>query len=160
MQVYSFSEITALVNGVEISDWAEAEDVILAERLNDAVTHVVGAGGEMAINVSPDQSGSVTLKLKQTSPANSLLYSLSQAAQNGAFVPINFYMKDNARQDVIQGTVGYIQNPASMTRGNGVNESEWVLVFEKLYLKDGAVSVSGIGSVIGAVAGGIIAGNL
>jgi hypothetical protein len=155
---YSFLEVSAFVNGVEITDWAEGDDVIVAERRNDAVTDVMGARGKMAIAISADQSGTVTLRVKQTSAVNSLLQGIVQASQNGSPQLVNFTMRDSLRQDLVQGTIGYVQNMAPVTRGAGINEAEWVLVFEKLYMLNGNVSVSGIGALVGGIAGGLLGG--
>jgi len=153
MNQYSIDNVTALINGVRVEDFAEGDDVLVAQRINDAITHKVGADGQMTIAISPDKSGEIILKVMQSSPVNFQLYSFIQAAQAGNFTPIVFQMIDSQLQDIINGTVGFIPNLAPMTRGQGVNENEWRLVFEKLYIKGGAITVSGVGAIVGSVLG-------
>lgn len=160
MKSYSFSNVDSLLNGIQVTDFADGTDVIIAERVNDAMSYLTGADGKVSMNISPDQSGTVTLKLKQTSPTSTQLQGHVQAAQNGAFTPLTFQMRDSARNDVITGTVGCCLNMAPMTRGDGVNTEEWTLFFEKLFLKTGSVSVDNFGSVVGSVLGGDISSVL
>ena len=155
-KVYSFANVDLFVNGVEITELAEGEDVFRAERLKDAITHKTGAKGNMVINVSPDESGQVIIKCLQTSPLNSILEQHVQAAQKGAFYPLTFQMRDSSLNDVATGTVGYCPNLAPISRGDGVSENEWRLVFEKLYTVHGSASVDNVGSAIGGFAIGTI----
>ncbi len=156
MEAYSFSEVDLFLNGVEITGLGEGGDVMTAERRNDAMTDKIGAKGNMVINISADKSGTVTLKLQQTSPTISILQGHVQAAQAGAFAPLTFMMRDSSRNDIVTGTLGYCPKMGPMVRGDEVNDEEWVLVFEDLFLQTGDVSVSAIGAAIGSVIGGLL----
>lgn len=86
----------------------------------------------MTVSLSTDRSGTVGFRLLSTSNSNAFLSGLISAQENGAFVPVFVQMKDNRNTDLGSGTQGYIQRPASMTRGKSVQSQEWVIVVERL----------------------------
>lgn len=134
MRAYSFSNTVALLNGVEVTGWAEGDDVIGIKRRVDSGSDSVGAGGDMMVSFSSDKSGEVTFKLQQTSPSNKYLTALCVAAEGGAdtFVPVNFLFQDTYRNDLAVGTVGYIKKPSDLMRGGKGGNNEWVIVVERL----------------------------
>ena len=132
MKEYSFLNTIVLVNGIEITEWAEGDDVIQIGRINDSLSHVIGASGEMAVAISADRSGQFTFNLQQTAESNAFLTGLVTAAENGAFVPVFVQFKDTEGNDLASGTQGYIPKPADMTRGSGINGQEWRVVVERL----------------------------
>ena len=137
MKTYSFLDTVVLVNGVEITGWAEGDDVIQLDRLNDSSSHSIGAGGEMTVAISADRSGEAIFSLQQSSSSNAYLSLLVNGAENGAFVPIFMQFKDTGGNDLASGTQGYIAKPAGMTRGTGVNAQEWRIIVERLDLLHG-----------------------
>ena len=132
MKEYSFLDTLLLVNGVEINGFDEGDDVIALERLNDSAAHKIGTDGEMTVSISADRSGTVTFRLMQSSDSNAYLSGLINAQENGAFIPIFVQFKDTRGNDLGSGTQGYINRPASMTRGTNANGQEWVVTVEKL----------------------------
>lgn len=134
MQTYSFADISLLVQGTEITGYDDGDDVITLERLNDSAAHTIGTDGEMTVSLSTDRSGTVTFRLLSTSDSNAFLSGLIAAQENGAFIPVFVQMKDNRNNDLGSGTQGYIQRPATMTRGRNVQPQEWVVVVERLDL--------------------------
>lgn len=134
MKEYSFLDTLLLVNGVEISGFDEGDDVIALERLNDSAAHKIGTDGEMTVSISADRSGTVTFRLMQSSDSNGYLSGLINAQENGAFVPIFVQFKDTRGNDLGSGTQGYINRPASMTRGTNANAQEWMVTVERLDL--------------------------
>ena len=134
MKKYSFLDTVFLVNGVEISGWAEGDDVITLDRLGDSGAHVIGAKGEMTLSLSADRSGSVVFSLLQTSASNAYLSGLINAQENVSFFPIFIQFKDTSGGDLGSGTQGYITKPAGMTRGVNAQPQEWMVVVERLDL--------------------------
>lgn len=123
-----------MVNGVEITGWAEGDDVITADRLGDSASHTIGADGIMSVSLSADRSGELIFRLMQTSSSNAYLSGLINAQENGAFVPVFVQLKDTSNNDIASGTQGYIPKPANMTRGSSVQPQEWRIVVERLDL--------------------------
>lgn len=134
MKEYSFLDTLLLINGIEISGFDEGDDVITLERLNDSASHKIGTDGEMTVSISADRSGTVTFNLMQSSDSNKYLSGLVTGMENGAFIPIFVQFKDTRGGDLGSGTQGYIQKPASMSRGQNANAQEWVIVVERLDL--------------------------
>lgn len=137
MKEYSFLDTLLLVNGVEINGFDEGDDVISLDRLNDSAAHKIGTDGEMTVSISADRSGTCTFRLMQSSDSNTYLSGLITAQENGAFVPIFLQFKDTRGLDIGSGTQGYINRPATMTRGTNANSQEWIITVERLDMLHG-----------------------
>ena len=147
MRVYSFKNLTLLVNGVEITGFADGDDVLNAARRADSATDLIGADGKMMVSLSTDKSGEFTFRLQQTSASNKYLNSLLNLQEAfDTFIPVNVLCQDSYRNDVATGTVGYLKKSPDMTRGAGGNNQEWVIVTERLDLIFGD---SGSGNFLG-----------
>ena len=132
MKTYSFLNTIVLVQGFEIIEWDEGDDVINIERREDSAIDVVGADGTMTVAISADKSGVMSFRLQQTSPSNATLDALINAQENGAFVPIFVQFKDTEGNDLASGTQGYIRKKPALTRGRGHNGQLWEIVVERL----------------------------
>lgn len=155
MKVYSFQNTVMLVNGVEITGWADGDDVINIARRADSASDKVGAGGEMMVSISSDKSGEFTFKLQQTSSSNKYLNSLCALQEGGAktFVPVNVLFQDTYRNDLATGTIGYIKKPTDMQRGAQGNAQEWIVVVERLDLLLGDPALVGAATAAAAILG-------
>ncbi len=138
---YSFSNVSLSINGVEMVDWAEGDDIINCARRENAVGDVVGADGKLTPVIMANKSGTITFTLKHSSSSCRFLYDLSAAAQadTAVFVPISVQMQDIKLSDTANGTQGYIVKPADMVRGANLGTAEWELVVEDLDLVTGAL---------------------
>lgn len=134
MKEYSFLNTLLLVNGVEIGGFDEGDDTIVLDRINDSASHKIGTDGEMTLSISADRSGTVVFRLMQSSDSNAYLSGLINAQENGAFVPIFVQFKDTKGNDLGSGTQGYINRPATMTRGETAQPQEWTITVERLDL--------------------------
>ncbi len=134
MQTYSFKNVSLLVNGRAITDYYSGDDVIIASRREDAASDVVGAGGQMAVSIHANESGTVVFRLKQTSADAGYLYGLVNASQKGSFTVASAQIIDPQRRDLAAGTFGYILKPADMIRGQEINVQEWTIVLERLVM--------------------------
>jgi hypothetical protein len=154
MKVYSFSNVTALVNGVQITGFGEGDAVVDVEYAEGA-TDQVGADGRMVVSLSADKSMSLTLKVQQTSSANTFLNRLMVGQRNGpsTFIPVQFGMKDSYRQDLVTGANGYMTKVPKTSRGVKANDVEWMFRFETgtLDLRDPAFA--GLATAIAEAAG-------
>jgi len=153
MKVYSFPNTVVVINGVELTGWADGDDVIDIKRRVDSASDKVGADGSMMVSISADKSGEFTFKLQQTSPSNKFLSSLIALQEGGAktFVPVSVLFQDTFRQDMATGTVGYLKKPADVQRGANGNVQEWTVVVERLDLLLGDPSI--IATVTAAILG-------
>lgn len=146
MKVYSFQNTVMLVNGVEITGWADGDDVIKIARRADSASDKMGANGDMMVSISADKSGEFTFKLQQTSSSNKYLMSLCALQEGGAktFVPVNCLFQDTYRQDLATGTVGYLKKPADLSRGDKAGTQEWTVVVERLDMLLGDPALVGV----------------
>lgn len=155
MRVYSFGNTVMLVNGVEITGWADGDDVINIARRSDSASDKIGANGDMMVSISSDKSGEFAFKLQQTSSSNKYLAGLMALQEGGAktFVPVNVLFQDTFRNDLATGTIGYIKKPADLQRGAAAGTQEWTVVVERLDLLLGdpllIAAVTGIAGVLG-----------
>lgn len=140
MKRYSFQDVVLLVNGVELTGWADGDDTIQIKRRADLATDKMGAAGEMFVSVSADRSGEITVKLMQASASNKYLNDLAnlQQAAGSRFLPIQVLAQDTFRNDLATGSTGYIKKPSEVTRGVQMNTQEWTFVVERLDLVFGA----------------------
>jgi len=117
-----------------VSNYSDADDAIMIERRNPMITDKVGVDGKMAIFLSADRSGKITIKVFQTSPSNKYLNQVCQLAQGGpgTFVPIAVSFVDTYRNDRMVGLFGYVVKPAPAARGKDVKEQSWEIIVEDL----------------------------
>lgn len=134
MKTYSFLSLVVLVNGIEIDGFADGDDAIQVERRVDTGTDRMGADGQMFYTQSADKSGEITLRLLPGSDSNKYLSDLCKEQESGIFAPISVLIQDTFRQD--RGSAGacYLKKQATLTRGAGAANNEWVIVAENLEL--------------------------
>ncbi len=141
-QVYGFQNINVIVEGVPLLDFAPGDDVVKCEFKEDQASDEVGADGNMMIVITADRSGIITVKLQQASRSNPYLMGLAIA--QGAMLPtagrLAIKMQDAMRQDIGQGTFGYLVKPADMVRGAKANAVEWKFRTQRLDMFLGLVT--------------------
>ena len=84
MRAYSFTHHMIMINGREIENFGEGDDVITAEYREDRVSDTVGADGNMQASVSANQSAEIVVKLLGMAPENDYLETLHQQFVDGA----------------------------------------------------------------------------
>ena len=134
MAVFDPKQVVVLLDGKEISDWADGSDVINATNQVDAGQMVIGANGTGVFIANPDQSGKLTLKIKQHSEDNAYLSKLfnQQKTSIKTYLPMTLAIRDLINDDVVTASKGYFTTPAPYMRGNGHNATTWTIVFEKM----------------------------
>lgn len=137
MSRFDPKQVSVLINGVLIDDWADGSDVIDAKNTTDAGAHTIGANGTGVFIANPDQSGTLALKIKQHSANNKYLAGLlaQQRRSLKAFTPLELEIRDLLNEDVVTGVNGYFTTPAAYTRGTSHNPEVWTISFERLDIK-------------------------
>ncbi len=157
MNLYSFANVTTLVNLVQITGFADGDGVIDVE-FPETATSTIGADGKMVVSLSADKSMKATLKLQQTSKGNRYLNSLLTPGRvfgPKMFVPIMLSVKDAYRNDLIIGARGFITKPPRVTRGVEANDVEWSFQFENGSIDLGDPTFSGLASAVAEAAGAV-----
>ncbi len=134
MAVFDPKQVIVLLDGKEISDWSDGSDVISAVNQVDAGQLVIGANGTGVFIANPDNSGKLTLKIKQHSADNAYLSKLfnQQKSSIKTFSPITLSIRDLINDDVVTASKGYFTTPTDYVRGNGHNAQTWTIVFEQM----------------------------
>ncbi|MEZ2132395.1 MULTISPECIES: phage protein [unclassified Sinorhizobium] len=70
---YSFTSISATVDGQQVQGLWDGDDVLLVEPGADAGSGTIGVDGSGIFSVSADRSAKITIKLMHTSPTHRLL---------------------------------------------------------------------------------------
>ena len=135
MKTYGSKNTIGIIQGVPVTGLAPGDDVWTFKLAEDRVKKSVGIDGAVALAVTNDETGEVTLKLMQTSPTNLALLALSALQkQTTALIPIALLFQDTFRQDRIIGINGWIETTPEVNRGAGINIHEWKFGFETLTL--------------------------
>jgi len=161
MKAYSMLNMVVVVSAPpaipphEVTGFADGDDVVMMVRRNDGVTDKMGADGKMAMAISADRSGEITLKLLQTSRSNKVLNAIYQLQDAGptTFCPIQVLVQDTSRQDMGAGQFGYLKKISDVSRGAGINTQEWVIVVERLDILLGDPAFVGLATAVAEAAG-------
>ncbi|AWX14148.1 hypothetical protein CEP49_06090 [Mergibacter septicus] len=134
MAIFDPTQVSVLINGVQITDWADGSDVISVTRNEDVGAWTMGANGTGVFVSNPNKSGKLTLKVKQHSPDNKFLNKLLNGQQNNISSQnsISLAIRDLLNEDVVTGENGRFTTPPAYTRGNGHNPTTWTIEFEKI----------------------------
>lgn len=137
MKNYGFLNTICLVNGVPIGEWMDGDDSFQMSRRNPSFTDNVGVSGDMAVAENADKSGQFILNLQQTSSSNLYMSGILNAAENGAFVPVQVLFKDLQGNDLGTGSSGYIEGHPEVTRGANITGQAWTIIVEQLDMLTG-----------------------
>lgn len=132
MMIYSFTHHIVMINGVEIENFGEGDDVITTEYREDGFTDTIGADGNMQASVSANQSASIKIKLLAGAPENDYLESLYQKMRNGEIKGIGVSMFDSITGKGEVATTGYIPKLANKSKGVKAQDREWTIIVPKL----------------------------
>lgn len=135
MFVYSFTHHIVLINGREINNFAEGDDVITSEYREDGVTDTVGADGNMQASVSANESAEITLKFLAGAPENDYLEDLYYKFKRGLIGGITVAILNAVTGKAEVSTQGYIPKLASNSRGTQAQDREWMIVVPKLAIQ-------------------------
>ncbi len=139
MRTYSFTHHMIMINGREIENFGEGDDVITAEYREDRVTDTVGADGNMQASVSANQSAEVMIKLLNMAPENDYLESLHQQFVNGEIAGISVSVINAVTGQGVLSTTGYISKIANFARGTNAQDREWTIIVPKLAILQSVV---------------------
>lgn len=133
MATFDPKEVVVLLDGREISDWADGSDVINFAFQTDDGEMIIGADGMGIYIANTNRSGKLTLKVKQHSEDNAYLIKLrnQQKERIKTFTPMTLAIRDLMNGDLVTATKGYFTTPPNFVRGQGHNAQTWTFVFEK-----------------------------
>lgn len=135
MFVYSFTHHIVLINGREVNNFAEGDDVITSEYREDGVTDTVGADGNMQASVSANESAEITLKLLYSAPENDYLEDLYFQFKRGLIRGVSVAIINAITGKAEVATTGFIPKLADNQRGTQAQDREWMIVVPKLAIQ-------------------------
>lgn len=121
-----------MVNGREMENFGEGDDVITAEYREDRVSDTVGADGNMQASVSANQSAELVLKFLGTAPENDYLETMHQLFVDGEIGGISVSVINAITGQGVLSTTGYIPKIANFARGTMSQDREWTIIVPKL----------------------------
>lgn len=138
---YDSNEVTCVACSIPIDGgWAE-DDFITIDQDSDDYEDVVGVDGDVVVSKTNDLRATVTLKLLQTSRANSLLSALrlvGLGAPNGAGMGV-FQVRDGNGTLLHFAEKCWIAKPPQIVFGKTAKGREWKLRCGRLIRNDGGV---------------------
>lgn len=134
MAIFDPKQVTVILNGKEITDWADGSDVISLTRNQPAGAYTIGVGGTGVYVANPDASGKLVLKIKQHSEDNAYLSKLynKQKSNIKSSQPITLLIRDLLNEDSASGQKGFFTEMSGFIRGNGHNAQTWTIEFESI----------------------------
>lgn len=135
MARYQHDQIVLLINGYEITAFADGGTPLSVERSVDAGAYTIGASGRGVFIGSCNQSGTLTLSLLQHSEDCKFLQDLYNTQRNNFknFKPLRMDIKDTLNGDELTGINGFFVSDGTFARGDGHNPTEFKIAFEKIY---------------------------
>lgn len=125
---YDPSQYSITFNGIPIEGFAE-DDFVHIEMASEGFSDDVGADGHVTRIRSRDQRGTVTFKLKGSSPTNKILSALYKAdmnAPNGTGVGA-VLVRDTQGCSVFAGAQAWISGMPKTSLGKKLGDVEWKL---------------------------------
>ena len=126
-EVYDFKKVSVIVDGVIITGFMDGEPISVS-RNEDEVTPHTGADGEVTYSESADETGTITLTLKETSAVLPTLTALRKSRKLFA-VNIN---DSNTRAYKVGGTQARIMKMPDRSFGTEVQGVEVQIHVAKL----------------------------
>jgi hypothetical protein len=109
-------------------------DAIAIKRDDPTVKTMVGMDGRGAVLVTSKRSGTITVKLMQTSPSNKVFAAIMGLIEGGTatYAPVYVQFTDTARQDRFVGVFGVLTKWPDFERGDDFAKPEWEIWVERL----------------------------
>lgn len=129
---YSFVHHIVMVNGRELENFGEGDDVVSTEYREDGITDTVGADGNMQASVSANESASIKLKFLAGADENDYLEDLYYKFKRGEITGISVSIFNSVTGKGEVATTGYIPKLANNSKGVKAQDREWTIIVPKL----------------------------
>ncbi len=126
MKEYGAAKVSVVVNGTPITGFMDGSEVTVARNGESATLHM-GADGKGTKVVNADKSGTITLRLAQSSLSNAVLSVLEATNANFAVI-----VKDTNGNSLHSGAKAFVSTPPSSEYAQEVSPREWTIMVETL----------------------------
>lgn len=120
---YDAKKVTVIVDGVEITGFAEGT-FVTSKKSADSVTEHVSPQGDVAFAVNNNSLGEIKVTLNQTSPA---IPYLNNIANKNLVVPV-WVVSDNAIKEKSGGTYGIIKVQPEASYSGEITSREYTFL--------------------------------
>lgn len=132
MKTYDFKSVAVIIGGRIMSGFAEGDDAIQIGFDNNHWSTQVGADGEVTRSKGNNNTGTLKIKLQQTSESNDVLsafYQSDRLANSGKF-PL--MVKDNSGTSLYVAEDAWIEKVADSSFGANAGDREWTIKIANL----------------------------
>ena len=126
MNEYGSKSVSVVVNGVPITGMMDGEFLTVTPSVEPATLHV-GADGEATKIINADESGTIVIRLKQTSLSNAVLSVLLATKATFAII-----VKDTRGTSIHAGAKAFISGATVISYGQEITGREWTVSVAKL----------------------------
>lgn len=127
---YDVKKVTVIVDGVFLTGFSE-DTKVSAEREEETHNPHISVDGEVEYSANHNESGTITVPLKSTSP--SIRY-LNRLANKRKIFPVSV-VDLNTNGTNASGSQAIVQQPVFPERSNEITEAEFVLHVGKLVIE-------------------------
>lgn len=121
MPKYSPEDVNFVFDGGLVATGLAEDEFVTAERNTEKRSFKVGAQGEVVVNESADDTGTVTVTIDQTSPTNK---EFRRLYNSGKAFDLNV-ADNNPNTADVSGSECYIENLPSKSSGAESGDREW-----------------------------------
>lgn len=136
---YDPKDVILLLGGVEPVEYAEDTAIVLSKD-QDVWLKKTGVDGSVALARNRDETGTITISLKNTSITNQTLFNYYTAAESGGTPWFPVLFRDPSSGIQIE-TQGWIQTQPDFTAAQEIMQLDWVIgVASVLYQRDNSAT--------------------
>lgn len=134
MKTYNSNEVSIIFANLSLDSGRAEGEFVSTEFTSEAYTDTAGADGEVTVNKSNDERGTITVKLLGSSSGHKILtqlYAAARTARNGRFAaPLQ--IRDRNGGLVEHAENAWIAKAPTNAFGKEVGEREWTIKTDKL----------------------------
>jgi len=126
VRTYDPSQCVLIFGGAPITGFADGTFIEI-DRAEDAFTKNVGADGGISRAKSNNRTGSVTITIQQTSPANDILSGIFQADDKANVGVLPLIFRDSSGRSFTVTDSAWIRKLPPRTYSKGIEVRVWIL---------------------------------
>lgn len=123
VKTYDPKKVSVVIAGFTMTGFAEGSFVKVDRSTPELAKHHVGAHGEVTRTLVTDNSGTITISLKASSPSNAVLKGLSKVA--GSF-PCSVFSRSDVKVSATASD-GWVEKEPGDDFAGEEAKSEWVI---------------------------------
>jgi len=123
---YNPKKVIVIFGAHQITGFSE-DSIISIEPHGEGMQKYVGADGEVARSIDPDETFTITVPLASTSKSNTYLSALYNRDRHTGTTMLPILIKDLSGDTLFHAEQAWVQNFPEGGRGRVVEEQEWTI---------------------------------